>query len=396
MWPVTSMFKEELKKSVHTVAVKVEFLDTNFTALKTITAYTGVDPNDALIDGTVDVDITRGTRRTLTMSLLNLEGAFTADASVWSESTDWDGYFYINRLIRVYRGVRYESGEEEFCPIGTFMVDKSETLVERDMSTVVIAGSDLWKKFTKSQFGVPTTYADGTAINTVIADLCADAGVTRVSIDPLIDRVTAAKTLQTDFILEEDETRGDALLKLCTDHGIEVFFDPMGVLTTREFSDPMTRPIEWTFGEGDDMAFFMRAVIDDDRLYNHVIVVGTANASDGGTIYKAELKDQSPSSPTSITRIGDRVFRYSSPLLGSQEAVDRSARTIFYKHFQISQSVALESICNPAFEGNDVVKIVEDHYTKLNTRYLLSTFSVPLVTSKQRLGMKRVVDVTPS
>lgn len=396
MWPVSSQFREELSKPVHSVAVKVEFLRTTFQSVSHIRAYSATSPNDAVIDGTVDVDVTRGTRRTLTMSLLNPDGTFTADANIFSEPPDWDGFFYVNRLIRVWRGVRFEGGDEELVPIGTFMVDKSETLVERGMSTVVIAGSDLWKKFSKSQFGSPRKFNEGTLINTIIEDLADEAGVTQINLDPLEERSSTGKTVQRDFVFEADITRGDALKKICDDYGIEIYFDPMGVLVTRDFRRPFQRPTIWRYSDEDDLAFFIRSVVNDDRLYNHVIVTGTAKAQDGGTIYRAELKNTDSSSPTNINKIGDRVFRYESPLLGSQEAVDQSASTIYYKHFLLSQTVALEAICNPAIEGNDVIKIQEGSFSGLNDRFLISTFSVPLVTSKQKITVKRVIDVAPT
>lgn len=390
-------FKAELRKPVHTVAARLDILDTSFRPVKTVKSYSGTDPNDALIDGTVDLDVTRGTRRTLTMSLLNPDGAFTPDKNALSD-IDWDGFFYVNRLIRLWRGVRYDSGEEELVPIGTFMVDKAETLVERGMSTVVIAGSDLWKKFTKSQFGLPRKFAKGTALNTVIKTLATEAGVTQINLDPLAGRTSASNTLQTDKNVEADETRGDVLMDLCADYGIEIFFNPMGVLVTRDFQSPFNRKLAWDFAQDDTMIFFMRSTINDDRLYNHAIVVGTAMASDkdNPVIYKAELKDTDSSSPTRVTLIGDRVFRYESNLLGSQESVNKSVTKIFYEHFLLSNSVDLEAVCNPSLEGNDVIRIIEPTFTGLNNRFLISALSVPLVTSKQKINMSRVLNIVPS
>lgn len=393
MWPVSAQFTDELKKPVHSIVAKVEFLDTDFNPVSEINNYS---PDSVLIDGTVDVDVSRGTRRTLTMSVLNPEGNYTPDGSVWSANADWDGFFYVNRLIRLSRGVKYEDGSTELAPIGTFMVDKADALVERGMSSVVITGSDLWKKFTKSQFGAPTTFTSGTTLNSMITTIATAAGVTRLNLDPLLGRTSASNSLQRDYSFEEDETRSDALLKVCGDYGLEVFFDPMGVLVTREFSNPFDRATVWYYDEADDLAFFIRSTIDDDRLYNHVVVVGTAKANDGGVIYRAELSDTDPASPTNITRIGDRVFRYSSSVLGSQEAVNKSVYTIFYSHFLLSNSVSMDAICNPALEGNDVVWVAENKFLSMDTRFLLDRFSIPLITTKQKLSMKRVLDIRPS
>ena len=385
MWHVSSAFREALRAGVHEYRVRVEILDTDFQPVKVIDAE---DPNLALIDGAVDVDVTRGTRRTLTMSFLNTNGDFSSDS-------EWGGLFYVNRIIRLYRGLVVGEGIDELVPIGTFMVDKSETLVERGMSTVILTGSDLWKKFSKSQFGVPTTFTEGTTINAVIEQMCADAGVTDMSLDPLNDRTSLSKTLQRNFEFERDETRGDALLKICGDYGIEIYFNPMGQLVSRDFQNPFDREIVWSYDPSDSMAYFLRSSFNDDRLYNHAIVTGTGKVDETGELFFAEVKDTDPGSPTNITRLGDRVFRYESKLLASQEAVDKSVTSIFYRHFLLSNTINLEAICNPAIEGNDVIWVEEPQYTNTARRYLINSFDISLITSKQKMTMKHVINLAP-
>lgn len=382
MWNISVGFVEALRAEVHEVRAKLEILDTDFNPVLVLG---GGGPDKGIIDGIVDLDVTRGTRRTLVASLLNEDGEF-------SPTSQWGGIFYVNRLLRVYRGLVIGNGVE-YVPIGTFMVDKTETIVERSMSTVVISGSDLWKKFTKAQYVEPVTYAKGTPLNTVISQIADESGVTKMVLDPLESRTSQSKNLQAAVSFEKGDTKGDALLQLCNNYSIDIYFDPMGTLVTEDLRSPASRATVWSYGYTDqspELAYLIRSVTDDERLYNHVHVTGTA---DEETVYTAERRDTDPLSPTNIDRIGDRVYRMSSGVLASQESVDLAATSLFYSTRIIGQTVNLEAICNPAIEGNDVVEVVEPIYTDLATRFIVQTMTIPMLTSRQKISMKRVIDL---
>lgn len=386
MWTVSNSFVAALNSPIQEVRSKIEIMDTDFNVI----AVVGEQPDEALLDGTVDVDVTRGTRRTLTVSLLNKDGAF-------SPTSDWGGLFYVNRLIRLYRGlVIGDTGtneEIEYVPIGTFMIDKTEAIVERSMSTVVMAGSDLWKKFQKSQFASPLSWPKGTSINTIIAYLCSYSGVTRMSLDPMTDRTSLSKNIQATLAFEKGDTAGDALLKLCGDHGLDIFFDSLGVLVTEDFRLPESRPSVWSYGytaDSGNLDYLIRSVTEDDRLYNSVYVTGTA---DPEHVYVASLTNNDPSSPVNVARLGRRVYRYESGVIGSQEAANKAAQTLFYKTSLLSHSVALEAICHPALEGNDAVTVIEPFFTGVSDKFIVQSFTIPLVTSKQKVVMKRSINL---
>src|SRR5574338_633772 len=379
MWPISESFKRQHTGREQEVRSKVEIMDTDFNPVMVIG---GSEPTKSLIDATVDVDVSRGTRRTTVLTLLNESGEF-------SPTSDWGGLFYVNRMIRLYRGLviggapGVDTEQVEYVPIGTFLVDKTETLIERGMSTIVISGSDLWKKFTKAQFTQPTTYASGTPINTLISNLATAAGVTKMSLDPLSSRTTQAKNLQAALSFETGDTYGDALFKTATDWGIDIYFDQLGVLTTQDVRSPMDPAIVWRYDkQNDELGYLIRYVTDDDRLYNAVNVVGTGNEAQ---IYSKTIVNNDPASPINRTRLGLRMYRMSSGVLSTQAQVDAAATSLFYRHSLLSQSVVMEAICNPAYEGNDVIEIVEGDYAKIAGRFRISAFSIPMFTSKQRI-----------
>lgn len=381
MWSVSSSFEAALRAPVHTIAVRIDILDTN---LNTIDGGTTV-PTANIVDGSVDLDVTRGNRRTFQLNLLNNKGEF-------SPGSDLGGLFYVDRVVRLWRGIVLGPNAQELVPIGTFLIDKADVVVERNMSIVTLSGQDMWKKLSKSQFTVPTTYAKGTPLNEVIADMALASGVVLMSLDPLVDRTSNSNTLNVARSYEVGDKRGEELVKLCDAYGLDVFFDPMGTLVTQDFRDPADQATVWTYEPQEASVLSqLQASWDDDKLYNHAVVVGTGDES---ATFRSEKRDEDPLSPTNINRIGDRVYRLESGVLATQEAVDKAVVTLFYHNLALTENIRLEAICNPAFEGNDVVRVRESKYSKVDQTYRLTQFSVPLSTSKQTLHMTRVIQLT--
>lgn len=343
---------------------------------------------DILVDGNVDVDVTRLTRRTFTANVLNPEG-------VWSPGSDWGGLFYVNRLIRLWRGIDFggDGNEQaELVPIGTFMIDSADVEVERSMSIVTLSGSDLWKKFGKSAFKYARSWAAGTNINTIITDVADLAGVTRLNLDPLSSRSAQGKEIGVKFAVEQGDNRGEAIARLCADEGIDIYFDVLGRLTTQDFRTPGDQAVVYTYGPTkNNNLLTIKASFTDDNLYNSVLVIGTG---DKDNVVTFKVTDTDPTSVTNRDRIGERVFIHESDTIKYQSVAEATAVRLFYKHVLVNEDITLETICNPAFEGNDVIKVVESEFSKLNGKFRIKAFTVPMSTSRQTIRLLREIKLT--
>ena len=140
----------------------------------------------------------------------------------------------------------------------------------------------------------------------------------------------------------------------------------------------------------DRMLLSIRASFTDDNLYNHALVIGTGNTSQ---VFKSEIKDENSLSPTRIAAIGDRVFKYESDQISTQGAADKAAMKVYLANCLISEDVDLEAICNPAFEGNDVIAVQELTFSELNQKFRIRAFTVPLSTSRQTFKLSRVIAI---
>lgn len=137
----------------------------------------------------------------------------------------------------------------ELVPIGTFYIDNADVVVERNMSVVVLSGTDLWKKFNKAQFTVPRVWAAGTTINQVITDMATAAGVdfSRITLDPLTSRATNEKTLNNKLKAEIGDSYNDVLSKVIDSFGLDVYFDPLGTLVSQDMRNPIDQEVVFRY-----------------------------------------------------------------------------------------------------------------------------------------------------
>ena len=161
MWAVSTSFLDALSSPVHSIRIRAQVLDTECNVVAGGEFYEAnmkrTEIQNIIVDGNVDLDIERGPRRKFQMQLLNKEAEF-------SPTSDWAGMFYVDRLIRLWRGIQLGT-ETEWVPIGTFMVDDADVIVERNMSMVVLSGQDLWKKLNKSELARAKSFPVGTNAN---------------------------------------------------------------------------------------------------------------------------------------------------------------------------------------------------------------------------------------
>ena len=390
-------------RSEHQPIIMVEMLEPDLTrkGYFFLSAGTGTENefSNVLSDGSIDVDYDRGTRRTAELTILNPTAEFTPTTKGYESEGDWDGLLYINRVVRIWRGVNSAHGQL-YLPVGTFLVDGAETILEENMSIVNLTLSDFWKRLTKSYFGFNKKYDAGTFKNAIVKDFLDSAGIPRTgkyaaAIDRLGTRTEPDKKITKALKFKRGDSRGEILKNLAKDWNIDMYFDPLGVFRTEDRkSDRDKRPV-WTFdsrpidaqGRHGGIVSLTRA-FNDDNLYNHVILVGTG---DEKQVYKATRQITNEDSKFHKDKIGDRVFYKENDNWSSQKEVDNALKRIWAKRIQFSESIDAELVCNPALEADDRVNIIETTFVKVNDTYRIRRFTVPLVTSRQELHATNII-----
>lgn len=355
-----------------------------------------VETGEVIVDGSVDVDVTRGARRTMNISLLNPGEVFSPNfysVTGWPDNDSWSGTFFIDRKVRLYRGIQFSPDHYEVVPVGTFYVDTADIVAERNMSMVVLSGTDEWKRFSKAKFGGVGHYDKDTHVNDVVKSLASKGGVTRFNLDDLTSRhSTIPVKLTTDLDFERGAEIGPALTDLGTNYGFDIYFDPMGRLTTEDIYRSQYRQPVWTYDTQDPTSAIIsvKSSYNDDRLYNHVRVTGTADEEN--PVF-AQVRDSNPNSLTHPNRIGLRTFEYESKFIATTEQAQTTALQFLLQHMILVEDVELQVVANPSFEGNDSLKVIENTYTRVgDVNYQIRSMNIPLSGARQSLKMTREIN----
>lgn len=331
--------------------------------------------NADLNDGTATVDYSRDDRRNIDLTFVN-HGELDHNPN---------GGLWYDKILKAYRGVeRGSDGATWETQIGEFMIERIS--IPRFPDLVKVTGRDYKKKMEQSKFVNATSFASGQTVESVISAIAGAAGITKRNI-PI-----TGSTLGRDFIWERGVSRWDACLEVATAYGYELFFDANGYLVLRLYRDPYTSPSEFTFQTGDtsNLADYEK-VLNDSRLYNHVVVEGAA--TDTIPVW-AEATNTIATSPTRISRIGDRLYQYVSSFITTTAQAQQVADNFLTIHALEEFEGNLESLMFPWMEAGDIVDFIDPRpYPGEPTRFLLSSFNIPMKLGTMSSTVKRVSDV---
>lgn len=338
----------------------------------------GITPyllNAPFMDGNVTVDMGRDERRMFDLKLYNEDGALTINP---------DGFWY-DKIIKLYRGIRTDTVAWE-RKLGEFMIDQASNPNFPDETNV--SGRDMTKKMRQSKFQQATAFPINTPIENIILALAINSGVPADKIDlPLTGKSTGK-----EFFYDRETERWAAAKELANSYGYELYFTNEGVLTMTLFADPTLGQPEYTFqtGANGQIASFEKRTADA-RMYNHIIVTGQVDST---VVAWAEAKNTVVGHPTSIARIGDRSFFYTSAFISTtvqaQDVADKFLKIHALEQFEAS----LNTIVLPWLDAGTIVDFIDpDPADGDPTRYLLSSLSIPMSLGAMPSVLKRVTAV---
>ena len=331
-----------------------------------------------IIDGNISVDYSRDERRTLDLVLDNSDGALRHDP--------FDGFWY-DKIIRLYRGIRYWTIDEitgkavqdeyEAC-VGVFMIDRIDA--QYFPHTISVTGRDFTKKMLTSKLERSMQFPAGTAVEDVLAAVAANAGIFGVILP------NTGLTVDSTTVFERGTARWAVCKQVANAANHELFFNGTGYLVMRPYRDPTTSPIEYTFQTGPLVGNLISygKSSNDARVFNHIVVAGDdeINSDSNGTstnLVFAEYRNENPDSPTRIERIGDRYTSYQSSLFDTQEKADNFAQSQLSILALEEFNIDFDSLVVPWMEAGTIVEILVPGNTPYEpTRFLLDTIKIPL------------------
>jgi len=338
-----------------------------------------------LVDGSISIDGSRDERRM---------GDFTLDNTDFALNLNPVNGFWYDKIIKAFWGINYYTSSgaaaQWLMQVGEFMIDRIDEDYFPD--TVRITCRDWTKKCLVSDIVNSLQFDNQTPVETIIAALAANAGIFKFRMP------YTGLTFQDDVVFDAGSSRWTLMVTLAASVGYEVYFTADGYLTMRPYQDPVTSPTVWTYDTSADRGSLVSVArsSSDAGVKNHCVVMGAAQTSDLGFTFIpfGEVRNDDPTSPTYIGRIGDRVDFFKADYITTTEQAQALAETRYRISALEEYDVSFESLILPWLDAYDIVII--DNPKESNfvpARYLFTNYTLPMGLGTQSGTAKRVTIV---
>lgn len=335
---------------------------------------------DHIISGSVNIDYDRAERRTFNLTVDNSDGVFTSAV----KSTP----IWYDKIIKIYRGLQLDNGTNWRIQLGEFMID--EISMDNAPGFINLTGKDSTKKCLLDKFETTVQFnANIYTAETLIKTLAMRAGIpaNKIALSGSVHNFV------NNYVFDADKSMWECMKQVAIDSQLEIFFDNYGVLQVRSFNDPTTNPPLFTFKTGrtkDATLISHSHRMSDASIYNSITVRGESSNAATPPVY-AIAQNTSPTSPTSIARLGRRSTTYVSPNVTTPEQAQAVANNMLAISGLEEFELGWESLCLDWLDVGEVVEVLtERSMPGLPTRYLLSSLTIPLELGSMSANGKRM------
>ena len=134
----------------------------------------------------------------------------------------------------------------------------------------------------------------------------------------------------------------------------------------------------WDYSDKEPEYFSPQVNYDFKSVYNVVKVIGdnpTAN-----NLYEYVAKNETPSSPTRVQLLGEKILYIESSFCYSQERTIDFANYMLRKKSMIPLTLSFQSSFIPHLDVNKVITITDDYYNYNQERFIIQSLTIPLST----------------
>lgn len=363
MYPTSNEFQSTIIDD-HRSVVKCELLvdDVNTTEITDI------------VDGIVTLDSTAAIRGSCQVTLVDSDGRLTP-----TEATDL--LMPYGNEIKLSRGVKLRvSGDEEFVPLGIFLITRTTISETPEGLVIQLDGYDRAKRFEYNRLTAPYKIASGTNVVTAIQELLEskDANVEFAS--------TTTNYTTPKVVLEEQTDVWSGALQLAQAIGYTVYFDNDGLCRIEPVPDIDDSPVVWTYDTSQVTSTLLgiEQTFDRELTYNHVIASGETSGTTAPV--RGEAFDNDPESPTNIDgKLGDVPYFMVSPFIVTADQAEDAARRQLQKVIGGVEEMSFNAIVNPAHQPDDFVLVKHtrtyadgEDVALVDAVYALDAVTIPL------------------
>ena len=332
--------------------------------------------------GSVKVDAKSAVRRTCSVHLVT--DRTTANLV---PDTGFDTLTPFGNELRLYRGVQYYDGTEEYVPLGVFIITDINIQDSNEGVDISVEGEDRSLKISRNKWLEPYQVTSG-SLEDAIEDLLKDRfddvetnfPVTNVTINQV---VLGAEN--------ENDPWKDAV-ELCELVGFDLFFDPNGIVVMRQFPslDGSVVVASYVEGENNTITSISRN-ISSKETFNGVIYI--LEGSDVPTPIRVEAWDEDTTSPTYRFGVfGEAPTFVTSNLLQTSDEALKAAYSLLNRFIGAQESIGWNALVDPSLDANDVVYI-RNTGAKVDRVVIIDSLEIPLAPEDAMTADARVVRV---
>ena len=352
-----AQYLEALKNNnSNEVIFKIEILDKYENIIDTIT--------NEMLDGSVNINLQNGTRRSASLTLMNINNKFTPNDK---------GLIWLNAKFKISSGIKV-NGEDYLFSNGIYCLSEPEINSKFTETTASFNLVDKWalcdgslKGTLKADYIIPVGTNIGDAVKSIISTELLET-------KPPIITPTAIVSPYT-LTLNRGDNFGDMLIKLAEMISYECFFDKEGYFRFQPIALDSTRPSEWDFSTDEFSYLGASRKYQWDKIKNSIYVYGD-NINGSQVIGNAQ--DTYLFSPTRIALIDERVIVVVDEIISTIPLATERAN---YELRKATISQELVSInCVPIFslDESKIITLTDLNLDLDRERYLTSSINLRL------------------
>ena len=329
---------------------------------------------DVVTGGSYSETYQNGQRRTISFSLYNETGRYSPGInSIWLDSR-----------IRLDMGMDFGDGTTVWLRRGVYVVSSLNETVEAGRRVVSVSAGDKWMLFSGATGTLEDTYEippESDVISIVQSILTGVAG-TQGPLDsrpPRIHPLFKGKKTQVTISQNAGSTYAEILQALATQVSAEIFYDSMGNFTMVPYDETVGDAYKSSLfhydGRNGDFGSITFS-FDSSEVKNRVVVIGSTSS---GSYSRATASNDSPSSPTSVARIGVRTAPIiNDSNISSDRLAEERAAYELRKILLLKTKTSLEIAYNPLLTVNNLISVTLEAPEMTQQKFLLQSVSCSL------------------
>lgn len=370
MYPTSSNFKTAIRTN-HVVLSKAEIWNQESKIL------------DLPIEsGSVSISVNNLMRRTCSVRLITDR---TVDNLV--PNTGFDAITPFGNEVRVYRGVRFDDGTEEYVPLGVFVMTDVRITDNNNGVMIEITGEDRSLLVSRAKYTQAYKMVPGTLEASLTAllqdrypDIETNFPVTNVTIQQIILGINSDNNPWRDAV------------DIAALVGYDLYFDVDGIATMKQFPSLDGSAVVASYQEGENtLITSIDRTMSTKETYNGIIY--TVQGSQIATPIRVEAWDEDSTSPTYRYGVfGQAPIFINSNVIATSTEATQAAIYLLNKYIGAQEQITWNSIVDPSLDANDVVYI-HSIGAKVDRLVIIDSLTMPLNPKDSLSAQARVVRV---